>query len=130
VKSRSGKNVIAVKCIDHGGEAGMVGEITLNNRTYRTNNDWKVTTDQEGNWQGVDFNDLSWRKATEIGPHGTTPPWSQYNNVEGIPEIEDVKWIWSSDNEGDNVVYFRLSIGVGGDVTPPAPPQNVVVTKR
>jgi hypothetical protein len=128
--SIAGKNIIAVKCFDIDGVGGLVAEIDFNGSHFVTNDDWKVVKSEESGWETVAHNDIAWQKATSYGLHGIASPWADYQNVVGISTTSNVHWIWSSDAENDNTVYFRFTLRVGGDTTPPSPPTGVTVTSR
>jgi len=127
VPSIAGKNAIAVKAVDTGGKGGLVAEIDFKGKHFVSDESWKVSTVEQPNWESVTFDDVLWPKATSYGLHGVALPWAQYSNVSGISTTSNVKWIWSSDSENDNVVYFRFTINAGGDTTPPNPPTGVTV---
>lgn len=130
VPSIAGKNVIAIKAYDRGGEAGLVATIDFDGTRYVSNETWKVTTQEEEGWNTVGFNDVPWQKATSHGLHGTALPWANYANVEGIPSDGTVHWIWTADYIGDDLVFFRFTIGTGVDSTPPDPPTGVTVRNK
>ncbi len=127
IPSVGGKNVIAVKAYDMGGAGGLVAEIDYMDKHYVSNENWKISTSEQPGWETISFNDVAWKKATSYGLHGVAMPWAQYRNVDGISTDSNVQWIWSSDNESDDVVYFRFTIGEGGDTSPPSPPSGVTV---
>ncbi len=130
VDSRGGKNVVAIKAYDKGGMGGVVAQVSLNNRTYVSNENWKVSKTLETGWETLQFNDIGWQKATSYGQLGKTEPWSLYSAVSGFTTTNPMYWIWSSDYENDNIVYFRLVLGIGDDITPPEPPTGLVVTEK
>ena len=130
VPAVTGKNLIAVKGIDLGGEGGLVAEIDYKGQHFVTNETWKVATTKQEGWETLTFNDVVWQKATSYGLHGVALPWAKYSNVKNISTNSGVHWIWSSDYNNDNIVYFRLALGTGGDLTPPSPPKGIVVTKK
>ena len=130
VPSIPGKNVIAVKVTDLAGPAGLVAEIDFEGRHYVSDETWKISTSEETGWETTSFNDIMWNKATSHGIHGVALPWAQYRNVTYISTAGDVHWIWSPDNEADDVVYLRFSLGIEGDTTPPDPPTAVTVIKH
>jgi hypothetical protein len=130
VPSIAGKNLLAVKCVDQGGQAGFVAEIDFEGEHLVSNENWKVSTAEESGWETIPYDDLIWNKATSFGTHGEALPWAQYKNVEGISTNRDAQWIWSSDNDYDNVVYLRFSLRSSGDSTPPSAPTGVVVSKQ
>ncbi|MBN1352366.1 fibronectin type III domain-containing protein [candidate division KSB1 bacterium] len=127
VPSVSGTNVIAVRAIDYDIQGGLVVEIDYMNNHFVSDRTWKVATSEPLNWKSVEYNDSGWSYATEIGRHGATQPWSDYGNVSGISQDRGVQWIWSADNENDNVVYFRF-VYPRGD-TPPSPPVGLQVRR-
>jgi len=125
-------NVIAVKATNAQGEAGLLVEIEKSGKTFVSNESWKVSKIYNEGWEGTDFPDDSWGKATSYGEHGTPEavPWGNTLGggvVEGISTDKGVKWIWTDDNVGDNEVYFRYVFTLN-DMTPPNPPQGVKVT--
>ena len=130
VPSIAGKNVIAVKCEDMSDKGGFLAEIDFNGMLYVTDESWRVSITEETNWNTVEYNDLAWPKASNFGLHGVAMPWAQYNDVSGISTDNGAKWIWSSDQQNHNTVYFRLVLNTGGDITPPNPPQNVSVSSQ
>lgn len=129
IPQQIGKKVIAVKCWDNVTTGGFVAEITFEDNIFVTNESWKVTTVEEAGWKTLTFNDQLWEQATSYGLHGEAEPWAQYGNVQGISTDAGVKWIWSSDNQNDKVVYFRFTINEGPDQTPPAPPTGIIVVE-
>jgi len=130
VPSIGGKNVVAVKCEDITDIGGFLAEIEFNNQIHVTDDTWKVSTTEIDGWNTVLYNDLSWAKASIFGLHGTAMPWAQYHNVSGISTENGAQWIWSSDNQNHNTVFFRLVLNTGGDITPPEPPQGVIVNSN
>jgi hypothetical protein len=130
VPSIGGKNVIAVKCDDISDKGGFLAEIEFNGTLYVTDNTWRISTTEQSGWNTVSYDDLSWPKASEYGLHGVALPWSQYQNVSGISTENGAQWIWSSDQQNHDTVYFRLNLSTGGDITPPTSPQGVTVTSQ
>jgi len=125
--SRSDKNVVAIKGVDAAEKAGLVAVVDFDGKRYVSDENWKITTTEQSGWQSVDYDDTNWQKATSYGLHGVAEPWSLYRNVTGIPTDSSVKWIWSADNDNDNVVYIRFTLRMTGDSDAPNPPQNVKV---
>ena len=129
IPSVAGKNVVAIKGIDLGGVAGLLAEIDFEGLHIVTSENWKIATESQTNWETISFNDALWNKATSYGLHGEASPWANYLNISGISTDTGVEWIWSADNDGDDIVYFRYTLRAGGDIIPPSPPTGVVVTK-
>lgn len=103
----SGTNVVAVKGVDVAGSAALLAEIVRINAVAGTDASWKVSLSGPDGWQDLDFDDSGWTHATEYGAYGVAP-WN--TGVDGIPYDTPAKWIWSSDNSGDDTVYFRGTI--------------------
>lgn len=118
VALQSGINVLAVKAYDAGGVAALIAQLDVQGLIEVSGDHWKVSTLEEANWQTTGFDDSDWDYATSYGSYGVTP-WNL--NVSGLPSDSDAEWIWSSDNDGDNIVYFRLVID-NGDTIAPTPP--------
>jgi hypothetical protein len=103
----SGKNVLAIKCTDAGGLAAFLAELKVNGVRIGSNTSWKVSRTAPSNWADVNFNDSSWANATDYGAYGIAP-W--HTNVSGIQADTPARWIWSSNNDLDDVVYIRISL--------------------
>jgi hypothetical protein len=101
-----GKNVLAIRAIDAGGVAGLLADLTVNGQRLGSNVTWKVSLNAPANWTDVNFNDCKWVNATEYGSYGVSP-W--FTNVSGMPVDTFGKWIWSANNDLDDVVYIRVS---------------------
>ncbi len=117
---QSGTNVLAVKGIDTGGVAAMIAELTLPTGKVVSDATWKVTATAPAGWEALGFNDSAWPAATQYGQYGVGP-WSK--NVAGFPASSTAKWIWTADNNNDDLAYFRYTFSVGS-----APPPNVPPT--
>ena len=107
VNRQEGSNVLAVKAIDTGGVAGLIAQLQADGQTINSNGKWKVSTTFQEGWQDADFDDSTWVEATTHGMYGDTP-WNK--NVSGLSSSSTANWIWSSDNNADNEVYFRYEI--------------------
>jgi hypothetical protein len=106
---REGLNVVAVKGIDAGGIAALIAELELPTGLAVSDSSWKVRTVNEPGWADVGFDDSGWAAATSYGLYGVGP-WG--SRVSGIPAGSPAEWIWSVDNNGDDLVYFRFSFSV------------------
>ncbi len=124
------KNVVAIKGIDVGGEAGLIVEIEYGGTSYISDDQWKVSTSLESNWQSKDFSDEGWLRAVSFGAYASAAakPWSDTPNggiINGISINKGIQWIWSANNIDDNTIYLRRTISK--DMTPPSAPQGVTV---
>ncbi|MCX7922523.1 MAG: hypothetical protein N3B21_11025 [Clostridia bacterium] len=105
-----GKNVIAVKGIDQGGVAAMVADATINGKRITTNNSWKVSTTMQDGWNTINYDDSKWSNAKDYGQVYSAPTWGA--GVIGFSSDTPAHWIWSSNNDADNTVYFRTTIDI------------------
>ena len=101
-----GKNVVAIKGSDAGGIAALLAEIRVAGQRLGSNVSWKVSLSAPPNWTDVNFDDSGWSNATNYGPYGSGV-WG--TGVSGMPLDTPAKWIWSSNNDAHDVVYFRFS---------------------
>jgi hypothetical protein len=113
-----GKNVIAIKAIDHGYLGGLLADIEISGQRFVTNNSWKVRTVEEANWNKVNYDAKNWRNAFTNGVYGVSP-WGR--DIKGMKDDTKAFWIWSDRNtiwssENDKTVYFRYELK---DTTPP-----------
>jgi len=103
---QSGKNVVAIRGMDAGGIAGLLAEIQVAGQRLGSTTAWKVSLTAPPNWTDVNFDDSGWVNATDYGSYGIGP-WG--TSVSGMPLDTPAKWIWSSNNDAHDVVYFRFS---------------------
>ncbi|NQT27206.1 hypothetical protein HQ585_17760 [candidate division KSB1 bacterium] len=132
VPAVTGKNVIAIKGIDNtdvGGLAGLLVEIDFKGEHYVSNTYWKASNIEQTGWENVVFNDTNWESAASYGIHGSAEPWALGNNVENISANTNVHWIWTNDNVADDNAYFRFSISLEGDYTPPGAPTGITISQ-
>jgi hypothetical protein len=102
-----GNNIIAVKGIDDGGAAALIAEIQVHGETRYSDSNWKISNVYQQGWEDADFDDSSWTNATEYGSYGVSP-WRK--RVSGLDNASQANWIWSDNNDDDNVIYFRYTI--------------------
>jgi subtilisin family serine protease len=102
-----GNNIIAVKGMDDGGAAALIAEIQVHGETRYSDSNWKISNVYQQGWEDADFDDSSWTNATEYGSYGVSP-WRK--RVSGLDNASQANWIWSDNNDDDNVIYFRYTI--------------------
>ncbi|HEX5734721.1 MAG TPA: galactose oxidase-like domain-containing protein [Blastocatellia bacterium] len=101
-----GKNVVAIRCSDAGGLAGLLAELNVGGQLIGSNASWKVSLTAPANWTDVNFDDSSWANASDYGAYGVFP-WG--TNVSGMPTNTPARWIWSSNNDAHNLIFVRVS---------------------
>jgi subtilisin family serine protease len=107
----AGLNVLAVRGIDGGAGAGaLIAELDLPTGTVVTDSSWKVHNVEVSGWENPEFDDAAWVGASSYGQYGVGP-WG--TAVAGFPMASPAQWIWSADNDGDDMVFFRYTIAVG-----------------
>ncbi len=106
----AGPNVIAVKGTDAGGIAALLAELVVDGQRSGTSSAWKVSLSAPANWKDASFDDSGWVAANDYGAYGVSP-WNK--SASGMPADTPARWIWSSNNDADNTVYFRHVVNVG-----------------
>jgi hypothetical protein len=101
-----GKNVLAIRCADAGGLAGLLAELQVNGQRLGSNVTWKVSLNAPANWADPNFDDSTWGGASDYGGYGV---WPWFTNVVGMPLDTPARWIWSSNNDLHDLVYVRVS---------------------
>jgi hypothetical protein len=104
--TQTGKNVLAIRCADAGWVAGLLAELQVNGQRLGSNVTWKVSLSAPANWTDVNFDDSGWANATDYGAYGV---WPWFTNVAGMPMDTPARWIWSSNNDLDDLVFLRVS---------------------
>ncbi|MBO1255540.1 S8 family serine peptidase [Alteromonas sp. 5E99-2] len=105
-----GTNVLAVKAEDESGVAALIAQLNVQGETIISDDQWKLSTVEEQGWNEGGFDDSDWRFATSYGEYGVAP-W--LSRVDGLASNSQAHWIWSSDNNNHDEVYFRLVIENG-----------------
>ncbi|HEY9286013.1 MAG TPA: galactose oxidase-like domain-containing protein [Pyrinomonadaceae bacterium] len=111
---QAGKNVLAVRAADAGGIAGLLADLTVNGQRTGSNTTWKVSRTAPANWADPNFDDSGWATATDYGGYGVGP-WA--TNVAGMPLDTPGRWIWSSNNDSDDLIYVRVTVGAPQNAT-------------
>ena len=106
VPTQKSKNVVAIRCADAGGVAGLLAELQVNGQRLGSNVTWKVNLSAPANWTDVNFDDSGWANATDYGGYGVSP-W--FTNVVGMPVDTPARWIWSFNNDLHDLVFVRVS---------------------
>lgn len=105
---RAGKNLVAIEVSDAGGIAGLFFELITADKTQYADTTWKVSrTVKSSKWSSFDYDDSDWENATKTPHHGS--PWK---NLDSKVRSVDAGWIWSSDANNHDKVYFRGVINV------------------
>lgn len=107
VSLQPGINVFAVQAFDVDGAAALIAELNIQGVVEVSDTHWRVSTTEHIGWAETDFDDSDWNFATSYGRYGVNP-WKK--RIRGFSSSSSANWIWSADNEGDDLVYFRLVI--------------------
>ncbi|HET6852468.1 MAG TPA: hypothetical protein VFH46_09085, partial [Pyrinomonadaceae bacterium] len=105
---QTGKNVLAIRAVDAGGLAGLLADLRVNGQRTGSNTSWKVSKTAPANWTDPNFDDSTWANATDYGAYGVAP-W--FTNVTNMPLDTPGRWIWSSNNDLDDLVFLRVTFG-------------------
>lgn len=100
-------DTIAVDALDAGGIASMACQISHGSLLQVSNSVWQVSTTLISGWQQASFDDSNWLPAKEHYSMGQGP-WGTVVSGYFDPKT---KWIWSSDPNNHNHVYFRTQLG-------------------
>jgi hypothetical protein len=109
--------------------AALLAEVRYGSTRVGTSASWKVSLTGPAGWETVGFDDSGWAGAKDYGAYGVAP-W--YTNVSGCPSDTPARWIWSSNNDADNLVYVRFTFDNGGGGQAPSitqQPANATVAE-
>ncbi len=108
-----GRHMIAVKCENRSGRAGLALQISHPYGYITTDSTWLVSTTEQEGWQERRFDDSTWIKAAETGFldddrwHTTRQP------LAFIAPLVSCKVIWTPEGETSNqTVFFRKEIRI------------------
>jgi len=98
-------DVLGIEATDRGGIASLLvdGSGAYN---FTSDSAWKCSSVTQSGWANKNFDDSAWANATAYGAYGIWP-WGTY--VKGFTNTS-AQWIWSSQSEADDRVYFRKVI--------------------
>jgi len=100
-------DTVAIDASDSGGIAALACRITHGGTTQVSNSVWQIATSVTSGWQNSGFDDSNWLPATEHYSMGQGP----WGTVVSSYFDSKTKWIWSSDANNHNRVYFRTQFG-------------------
>ncbi|HPA48001.1 MAG TPA: DUF2961 domain-containing protein, partial [bacterium] len=108
-----GPHVIAVRCENAQGPAGLSVQISHARGFILTDMSWKTAIEVQEGWQDIDYKDDSWANAVEVNPPGT-PPWvTSREPFAFVVPLLFAKAIWSPEGVQDSqTVYFRKRIQI------------------
>jgi hypothetical protein len=100
-------DTVAIDATDASGVAAMACRIARGSAVQVSNSIWQVATSVTSGWQNAGYDDSNWLPATEHYSMGQGP-WGT-----AVSSFFDskTKWIWSSDANNHNRVYFRTQFG-------------------
>jgi len=112
---RQGKNVLAVKCTDHGVIAGLLADIRVRDVRLISSGAWKYSPVPVPDWQSEGFDDSPWPAAIEYAVHPLEGVWGTRVQGAELP-LDGAIWIWSGTNDLDGAidspVYLRFSFDI------------------
>jgi len=91
---------------DVGGVAGFLGDFELSGTDHTFSNGLTTLNTNTSNWSVSTSGWNNYQAASAYGVNGVSP-WGNRSGVDS-----NAQWIWSSDNDGDNEVYFSTAISV------------------
>jgi MSHA biogenesis protein MshQ len=89
---------------DAGGVAGFLGNFELSGTGHTFSNGLTTLNTDTVNWSVSTSDWSNYQAASSYGVNGTST-WGTQENVD-----VNAEWIWSSDNNGDNINYFSTTI--------------------
>jgi hypothetical protein len=104
-KLLTGKNVLAIAGHDLGGVAAMQAQLVLAMTTVllgSSSTGWKYSLTNPSGWANATFDDSSW--LTPVAKIQNSMPWSNKMPIND----GSASWIWSSDPDNHDNVYFRI----------------------
>jgi alpha-L-rhamnosidase len=87
---RAGRNALAVRVVNSGGEAGCVAQLKIDDLApILTDASWRVATGATppADWSAVDFDAGAWKPATTLAPLGGGV-WANVGGLQGWPGYE------------------------------------------
>ncbi len=113
-KLGKGTHLLAIKCTNKSGRAGLSILISHRGGLDSADASWKVTSKEEEQWNERKFDDSKWSDAEEIGILGQAP-WrtERLDRFYFMAPVLSTKVIWSPDGaKSEQTVYFRKSFRV------------------
>ncbi|XP_063675855.1 coadhesin-like [Bolinopsis microptera] len=105
IPTSKGLSVIALKCIDVGGQYGILASLQNEGgeTIFLTDTNWKCSSVQEEGWKlpGFEGSSDKWQSASKIADHGVTP----WRYIAAISPNAD--WIWAVGAGERSTVYCR-----------------------
>ncbi len=104
-------DVVAIEGIDMGGAAAMIAAIDFaNGARVVTGADWRISTTLQSGWNTQGFDDSQWQNATAHGDR-TSAPWAVSISTDtDYGRLVSANWIWASDINSINQVFFRYVV--------------------
>jgi len=113
IKLRRGKHVIAAKCENNGGGAGLALQLSHQGGYVFTDSSWKVSTTETKKWTKRKFDDSGWDNAERVCFLGQSPWASTREPFAFAAPILFAEVIWTPEGAKENqTVYFRREFRV------------------
>jgi hypothetical protein len=99
-----GKNVLSIAAHDAGLVAAMQAQLLMGTTVLlgSSSSSWKYSLTNPIGWANATFDDSSW--LTPVAKSQTASPWGNKMPIND----GSASWIWSTDPENHNDVYFRI----------------------
>jgi hypothetical protein len=94
-----------IKATDKGGVAGFLGDFEINGTEHTFSNGLTTLTTNTTDWMVSTSGWNNYQTPSSYGANGSSP-WGTRTLVDA-----NAQWIWSSDNDNDNLTYFSTRIG-------------------
>jgi len=88
-KLQPGKNILALRCTNAEGAAGLLLQLTLEDADGKqtrvlSHTDWKAAQDPPEDWRQLDYDDSTWKNAVSVGEWGAKP-WGEVTLDHTVP---------------------------------------------
>ncbi len=104
-------DVVAIEGIDSNGAAAMIAAIDFaNGARVVTGADWRISTTFETGWNNQGFDDSQWQRATSHGDRTSSPWVSNISADSDYGNLITANWIWASDVNNVDQVFFRYVV--------------------
>ncbi len=113
IQLRRGKHIIALKCENKGGGAGVALQLSHRKGYVFTDSSWKVSTTESKKWTNRKFDDSDWENAERVCFLGQAPWNSSRSLFAFAAPVLFAEVVWAPGGAKENqTVYFRKEFRV------------------